>query len=806
MLPSLHVPEALWQPARKVKTNENLRPVYVFSTHLANSAAEAVLKGRYDSIVQFHNAQPKGPGFIRLPQAKDSVGKKEPMSASKTSESEKEGSMRAPKRRSSRLSATEDTPASKKLRSGNKAKSPVPDDTKQTPTRYSRRIRQQQASSVSSPPSSPMSDRSSGAGSPPSSSKGRSGQRAGRAGGRRSAGRASPAINSSRRREEESEEEEEEEGKEEEPTHRDKEEEEENGREDQGDRDLVSRRLGEAVDGQDSSPLDSVQDGSKPQATQRALQDEDNYTICHGTPRSKGSGAVDMSSPASRGSQPPSISKPPDVTSPPGAHPSHQPSHPDAARLAMGEHQKHIPPGGAGGSLARDPMIGQHMHHEFHKDANNWPAGLGHQFSHVHGGYYGPGLHPMHYPPHQHVAHANYPYGVPYPWGPHAVSQHPRVPEATQHQYSHTDSLLHGRSEASQSGPSTHSPGHAPTPHMPYPHYLPSSHPVHIPSSSSAESGKDPATLTSEGHESTSAAMMKPASHEKHPLSAQQPHHAHPHSALRQLPSPGSAHPALPQVHHAFPRPPHALTPEHISGSSAAHHPSAAAAAFPYGLDPNNPAALHMHQLWQHTQMQQHPMRPIAPHLPPHLQPSPGMWYPHPLMQGGIAEDPSKRRAAASPGSVSKSMQQVDGAALRMNTNRNNSNSAGDVSSAQEAAHRTFSFLPKNTPGQFSVEYLTSSQERNDPSSHVHAHASHLRSYPGMAAVANESLPRAYITMHHEAPHLQSIPVSAGTPHTHGGGILLTDQDYAPMSQAIQRTRPNASAQDNIHLTSSFPR
>lgn len=784
--------------------------MYVFSTHLANSAAEAVLKGRYDSIVQFHNAQPKGPGFIRLPQAKDSVGKRETVSASKASESEKEGSMRPPKRRSSRLSATEDTPVSKKLRSGSKAKSPVPDDTKQTPTRYSRRIRQQQASSMSSPPSSPMSDHSSGAMSPPtSSSKGRSGQRAGRVGGRRSGGRASPTVNSSRRRDEESEEDEEEE--EEEPLHRDKEEE-ENEDEEQGDGDLASRRLGGAVDGQDLSPRDSVQDGSRPSATQRALQEEDNYTICHGTPRSKGSGAVDMSSPASRGSQPPSASKPPDVTSPSGAHASHQPSHPDAARLAMGEHQKHISPGGAGGSLARDPMISQHMHHEFHKDANNWPAGLGPQFSHVPGGYYGPGIHPMHYTAHpaaQHVAHPNYPYGVPYPWGPHPVGQHPRVPEVTQHQYSHTDSLLHGRSsETSQSGPSAHSPSHAPTPHVPYPHYLPAAHPVHSPASSSAESGKDSATLTSEGHESTSAAvsaaMMKPSSHEKHTHPAQQPHHAHPHSALRQLPSPGSAHSALPPVHHAFPRPPHGLTPEHISGSSAAHHPSAAAAAFPYGLDPNNQAALHMHQLWQHSQMQQHQMRPIAPHLPPHLQASPGMWYPHPLMQGGIAEDPSKRRAAAAPAAVSKSMQQVDGAALRMNTNRNNSNSASArISSGQQAVHQTFSLLPKNTPGQFSVEYLTSSQERNDPSSHIHA--SHVRNYPGMSAVAIESSPQAYIAMH-EVPHLQGIPVSTGNQHTHGGGIPLTDQDYAPMSQAIQQTGPSSNAHENIHLTSSFPR
>lgn len=175
-------------------------------------------------------------------------------------------------------------------------------------------------------------------------------------------------------------------------------------------------------------------------------------------------------------------------------------------------------------------------------------------------------------------------------------------------------------------------------------------------------------------------------------------------------------------------------------------------------------------------------------------------------MPGGIPEDPAKRRAAAAPTAVSKSMQQVDGAALRMNTNRNNSNSAniGNVSSIQQDAHRTLAFLSKNTPGQFSVEYLASSQERNDPNSHVHA--SHIRSYPGVAVAANEPSPQPYIAVH-EAPHLQNLPVSTGKLHPPPySGLPLADQDYAPMSQAIQQTRQSASAHENIHFTSSFPR
>lgn len=62
-------------------------------------------------------------------------------------------------------------------------------------------------------------------------------------------------------------------------------------------------------------------------------------------------------------------------------------------------------------------------------------------------------------------------------------------------------------------------------------------------------------------------------------------------------------------------------------------------------------------------------------------------------MQEVLAEDPTMRRTTAAPTAVSKGRTQVDGAALRMNTNRNHNNSAsaGDVSSDQQTAHRAFS-------------------------------------------------------------------------------------------------------------------
>ena len=57
--------EPLWQSARKHPSGSALSRVYVFSTDLANRAAESVEKGEFDSIIQFHQAQPKGPGFFR---------------------------------------------------------------------------------------------------------------------------------------------------------------------------------------------------------------------------------------------------------------------------------------------------------------------------------------------------------------------------------------------------------------------------------------------------------------------------------------------------------------------------------------------------------------------------------------------------------------------------------------------------------------------------------------------------------------------------------------------------------------------
>ena len=754
------------------------------------------MKNRYDSIIQFHNAQPKGPGFLRLPKdgPKSDVG-----SARKTSESERErereGSSRAPKRRSSRLSANEETPITKKLRSGGQMKSPMSEDSKHAATRFSRRLKKQQRTSCS-PPSSPSSGHSSSDSQPsPVSHRGRGGQRSSRGAGRRGGGggrggagrgvgrgggRESTMVNSGQR-EEEDEGEESEEGEEAKEMYVSKDsedgeevrqEEEEEEEEEDSEVEEMDRRPRDVYDDRrEPSSHELAQDSAHPASSQQYQgEEDDNYTICHGTPRVKGSGAVDMSSPASKLTPQTLASKTVEISSPSGAvsttPPSALPHRTQHDGLSVGEQKRQLSSllssGAVGsGNRSQDPMLGQHsagLHKE--ASANNWPGGLGPQFSHVPSGYYSAGIHPMHYPGHpaQHVPGANYPYGV-YPWGHPAVGQ----PTREQHPYvSHSETAQqHARSVASsQASHSAHTASHTASSHVAYQHHAQSPHHSHSAASTPGETNKEPSSANSQGNE---AVMKPPSSHEKHSLPSTHPHS---HSSLRQLPGgPGSPQAPLSQVHHAFPRPPHALTTEQISAGTAMHHPAAAAAtAFPYGFDPSNPAALqHMHHLWQQSQMQQHQIRAgVHPsQLPPHLQHSAaaaaGMWYPHvQQLVHGIPDDSAKRRAAA--GSKHPS---VDGSTLRMNANRNNSNNNGSNVSSVIVSDTRDSAIPvfANTQGS--------------PSLH--------RASP---TTTGRRLP----------PHAYSLL-------SHG------DRDLTATSQqALGWTGHSTDVQKNAHLPSSFPR
>ena len=681
--------EALWQPARKSAANENRRPIYVFSTDLANLAADAVLKNRYDSIIQFHNAQPKGPGFLCL--SKKEEPKREANKKRSTSDSgNEEEVVRVPKRRFSRLSASDDAPTAKKLRSGGQAKG----------SRFSRRLRQQKEAS-SSPPSSPTSEHSSSDNSEPSPPvvvhRGRGSGRLGRGRRRGRGGRRNSSSLRNRRRGEI-------EGELEQDSAGDKEDEDQNGEREELDTSKDTDKHETAEDEEEQKNDSEHRPGSDygerkqdhprspalnltPQASskqQPVVEGENNYTICHGIPHSKGNRTVDMSSPAPKPPPQTHQAKSTAASSPAAASammPPSQPTQHDIASLGVidkGQKLQQMPAGVV--SSGRDPMLaGQHPHPDFHKDAtvapNNWPGGLGPQFAPVPSGYYGAGIHPMHYTPHaaQHVPGANYSYGM-YPWGAHTVGQ----PSRDQHPYVTHESLQqHARSSpaSSQSGEIVGGRTSAAT-HVAYQHHPRGLHPSRPSDAVHGELGKEPGSSGApQGHEA--AVMKSTSSHEKHPT---QPHPTHPHTSLH---GPGAAT-TLAQVQHpAFSRPPHAtLTTEQIS---AVHHQTAA--PFPYGFDPNNPAAL-SHMLWQQQQHQIRAAGGVHPsHLPPHLQPAAaGMWYAAPHMQhlmqqqhgggGTIPDDSAKRRAAMAAQQSQGNQQQVDvSAALRMNSNRNNNNS-----------------------------------------------------------------------------------------------------------------------------------
>ena len=699
---------------------------------------------------------------------------------------------KAPKRRSSRLSTSEETPTTKRLRGGGKARRGS-DNSKQT--RYSRRLRKRQQAS-SSPPSSPAESANQSSSEEEDESEAESGgspaplpvtqRRGGRSGGRgaRSRGRGrggrgrgrrnvSPANSGRRGRagdvdEKDTEDEEGVEGQgsekqagdEEMDTSRNTDQQE--TPEDKGDKNNEShleRRMGDlyGVKKEAASPHLTSQ---RPPLRRGDGEEENNYTICHGTPRSKGSRAVDISSPAPHDHLSPQrlVGGSPAPATPVSSVAAHHTQH-DIASLGVlpDKHQSSSTMVGlsSGGAAGRgDPMLGatSALHpnsggatHHHHKEPvmapNNWPGGLGPQFAHVPGGYYGAGIHHMHYPPHhaaQHIPGANYSYGV-YPWGtPHAVGGHPPGDQQTGHLYGegHESSPQHRQTPSSHAShhPSQH--GSSGSGHF---QLHPTTH------RSATDMGKD-----STGGSSASGASSSQGGHEpipahdnQHPRSS--PNHP-PHHSLQQLPGSAGVMTTLPHVQHpsapAYPRPHPALAPDQISTM----HP---AAAFSYGFDPSNPAALsHMHQLWQQQQQQMRAAGAVHPtHLPPHLQhpAAAGMWYPH-MQQfiqhgGGIPPDDSAKRrgiaAAASQQGSSGPKHPPSSDGLRTNSNRNNNEPALIVRPSPEALLHGTRF-PHNRPlpsfqqtlSSLIADRVSSREEWNRTSTSHESNAHPSDSYP----------------------------------------------------------------------------
>ena len=69
------IPESLWQPVKPDKPTENYKTKYIFSTHMANRAAEAVWRGKFENVIEYHKGHPKGAGYLRPPQKAELGGR-----------------------------------------------------------------------------------------------------------------------------------------------------------------------------------------------------------------------------------------------------------------------------------------------------------------------------------------------------------------------------------------------------------------------------------------------------------------------------------------------------------------------------------------------------------------------------------------------------------------------------------------------------------------------------------------------------------------------------------------------------------
>lgn len=246
-------------------------------------------------------------------------------------------------------------------------------------------------------------------------------------------------------------------------------------------------------------------------------------------------------------------------------------------------------------------------------------ANLASQFHGVPPGYppvYSPALHGMAYPPH--AAHgANYSYAMPYGWG---HSPHP--PLGTPNDYVHhslakpQDYSQHIAHAADGAASST--VGHVEQISATSPTSLHHQHRAQV----EHKAGSRPQGYTSE---SLSAhAAPKPGPMDKMPHQ-----NTFPSPSLHQLAPPVSSSSSLPhQMTHPFPPHGHVLSPENLHVGMHAPHP----AHFPYGFEHGTSSLQPMH-LWQTQQMQQSSMHPIPglhpPPLPSHL-PAHGLWYTHP--------------------------------------------------------------------------------------------------------------------------------------------------------------------------------
>ena len=712
------------------------------------------MTGRYNTIIQFHQNQPKGPGFHRHPpkhgEAKkagnDSTStaadkgpdkpdvlakeekKEEKKELTKKAEQEQEEEevvqARVPKRRSARTSVSTDgqAPQAKKRRSSTQQqhKSPPPKPPSPPPfLRSSRRLRRQRNQSPPPPASPPPAT----AVTPPPAEKERTpspalppppppvSQRS--TGSRGRATRASRRLARARQRNDSSMEQEPEgspapaeaspvasppkrnrldEDKEEVPKGN-----------------VEGEKDGEKAETSQASPMESPPGDNDQPSVPPTSQEEDNYTICHGTPQAH-SPRDDMSSPKGwqqqqlllqqqqqqqqqqqRNSVPQHLmpvgmgnqlrSNPSPLSQGGGSGSERVFSPPQGGGSVVGgvggsrggqvleQHQRrgstgHVhDSGGSGGHTPTEARPSPHpsphqmpAHEYYHKEG--WGAGLPAHYPGVHGGYPGmynhaiPGL-PYPGPPGQPIPGANYPYAVPYPWS-HQLGSHG---DHMFQQQMQSGAQRGGEGVQAVRQVISGADGQAFQGHpRPPPHMQPgasamfkdqaapfaASVPVSSPPGSSSVASRQPALEKVPPPPHSTSAASQPSLHQL--VSS-------PHSIPHQL------------THTLSRQAPH----EHLP------HPS-----FPYSFDAGShpSAALHM---WQQSQMQAQPIRPIPGMHPAHLAPSMaphGIWYSSPHHPGHLI--PGQELLMKKPGGAKLKGARPGGgeahAKIASNRNSNNGN------------------------------------------------------------------------------------------------------------------------------------
>ena len=72
-------------PSSKMeKPEKSQRQQHVFTTHLANKAAESVYRGKHENIIEYHKAQPRGSGYLKLPQNGELSGRSQKQDTNQT--------------------------------------------------------------------------------------------------------------------------------------------------------------------------------------------------------------------------------------------------------------------------------------------------------------------------------------------------------------------------------------------------------------------------------------------------------------------------------------------------------------------------------------------------------------------------------------------------------------------------------------------------------------------------------------------------------------------------------------------------